>query len=151
MRTYFVAACALALAASGLARAQQIAFPGAAFRGGNTDWQVVLDTREDGTVRYRLKVSEAVERQTGGLEHRQAQAGEFELVGAIGVERTALTVKIAPVPLGSDCKLKDGSMGGAYGRYTYTIRVLTDASRLRSSAAGAWPKEWSGCGNFTLD
>ena len=155
MRTFLAAACALVLAGSGAAaHAQQITFPAPAFRGGNTDWQVVLSTQQtDLSVVYRLSVPEAEEALSSGLSQRGAAAGEYQLVGTIGVEKTVLTVKIAPVALGQVCKLDNGLMGDAYGRFTYRIEIVAAKSKPVSTKAThqPWPAKWSGCGNFTLD
>jgi len=155
MRTHFAVAAALALAACACAaHAQQTTFPAPAFRGGNVDWQVVLTTnREDFSVDYSLKVREAEKLQEGGLDQRKTAYGQYLLVGAIGVEKTSLTVKIAPVPLGKPCKLSNGLMGDDYGRFTYSIEVIPQRSKPLSTGADhkPWPAKWSGCGNFTLD
>ena len=74
MRTHFAAAAALALAACACAaHAQMPTFPAPAFRGGNTDWQVVLTTTQsDLSVSYRLSVPEADKAQEGTLGQRNA-------------------------------------------------------------------------------
>ncbi|UZW60651.1 hypothetical protein [Lysobacter enzymogenes] len=155
MRTFFAAACALVLAGSGAAaHAQQTTFPAPKFRGGNTDWQVVLSTRQtDLSVVYRLRVPQAADPLSSGLRHGGAAAGEYELTGTIGVEKTSVTVKIAPVPLGGVCKIDNGLMGDAYGRFAYSIDVIPEKSKPLSTKADhkPWPAKWSGCGNFTLD
>lgn len=154
MRTHFAAAAALALALCACAaHAQQPTFPAPAFRGGNVDWQVVLKTQQDLAVIYQLKVPEADKPQKGGLGQRNAAYGGYVLVGEIGVEKTAMTVKIAPVPLGKPCKLANGLMGDSYGRFTYSIDVIPQKAKPVSTKIDhkPWPAKWSGCGNFTLD
>ncbi|SDX85606.1 hypothetical protein [Lysobacter enzymogenes] len=155
MRTHFAAAAALALAACACAaHAQMPTFPAPAFRGGNTDWQVVLTTTQsDLSVSYRLSVPEADKAQEGSLGQRNAAYGEYRMAGVIGMEKSALTVKITAVPLGKPCKLDNGLMGDAYGRFTYSIEVIPQPSKPISTGSDhkPWPAKWSGCGNFTLD
>ncbi|SDZ31585.1 hypothetical protein SAMN04487939_13912 [Lysobacter sp. yr284] len=155
MRTFFAAACALALAGFGAAaHAQQVTYPAPTFRGGNTDWQVVLSTRQtDLSVVYRLRVQQAADPLSSDLRQRSAATGEYELTGTIGVEKTSVTVKIVPVPLGGACTIDNGLMGDVYGRFAYSIKVIPEKSKPISTRAAhkPWPAEWSGCGNFTMD
>lgn len=148
------AAAALALAACACAaHAQTPTFPAPAFRGGNVDWQVVLTTQKDLSLAYELTVTEAPEPQKGGLSQRNAAYGGYLLVGEIGEEKTSMTVKIAPVPLGKTCELANGLMGDSYGRFTYSIEVIPQKAKPVSTKNDhkPWPAKWSGCGNFTLD
>jgi hypothetical protein len=153
MRTLFAAALALAAAlAAPCVSAQAITFPSPAFRGGNTDWQIKLTTQST-TLVYELKVPESAVRLNGPLKHVKApQPGQYQLLGVIGVEKSALTVKIAPVKLGEKCQDNKGDIGGAYGPYTYAIVVAPTQFKPATGAKHKpWPKLWYGCGNFTLD
>ncbi len=152
MRILFAAALALAAAlAAPCVSAQDTLFPSPAFRGGNTDWSVKLSTQNT-TVVYELKVPQSVDRLNGPLKHVKAPQGQYQLVGVIGVEKSALTVKIAPVKPGQTCKDDDGDIGGSYGPYTYAVVVVpTPAKRAPGSKHKPWPRLWYGCGNFTLD
>ena len=152
MRILFAAALALAAAlAAPCVSAQAITFPSPAFRGGNTDWKIKLT--QSTTVVYELKVPQSAERLNGPLTHvKAAQPGQYQLLGVIGVEKSALTVKIAPVKLGDTCKDNKGNIGGVYGPYTYAIMVVpAPAKPAAGSKHKPWPKLWYGCGNFTLD
>lgn len=153
MRTFFAAAVGLALAAAGAAaHAQQISFPAPAFRGGNTDWQVVLDTQRDLSVSYRVKVPEAAKALAGSLQQKAAPPGEYALTGTIGAEKAAVTFKIAAIAQGTKCMLNNGKSGDATGPYTHAILVLPAQSKPPATAEHkAWPKQWYGCGRFTLD
>lgn len=154
MRIHSAAAAALVLALCACAaQAQPVAFPAPTFRGGNVDWQVVLTTQSDLSVVYQIKVPQADKPQKGGLAQRNAARGEYLLVGTIGAEKTAMTVKIVPLPLGKPCKLNDGRTGDSYGRFTYLINVIPQPSKPVSTGSDhkPWPATWSGCGNFTLN
>ncbi|MGO4261451.1 hypothetical protein [Lysobacter sp. TAB13] len=153
MRVSFTVAAGLALAAAlavPCAFAQAITFPAPAFRGGNTDWRVVLTTNADASVVYALTVPEAKKPLNGPLDQTAAPQGQYQLVGVIGQEKTGLKVQIAPVKLGQVCKDNKGNTGGKYGRYTYAIMV-TPAAKNAGPDHKAWPALWYGCGNFTLD
>lgn len=152
MRILFAAALALAAAfAAPCVSAQAITFPSPAFRGGNTDWKIKLSTQST-TVVYELKVPQSAARLNGPLKHALAPQGQYQLLGVIGVEKSALTVKIAPVKLGDTCKDSKGDIGGAYGPYTYAIMVVpAPVKPATGSKHKPWPKLWFGCGNFTLD
>jgi len=152
MRILFAAALALAAAlAAPCVSAQAVTFPSPTFRGGNTDWKIKLSSQSE-TVIYELKVPESATRLGGPLKHVKAEPGQYQLLGVIGEEKTALTVKIAPVKLGESCKDNKGNIGGVYGPYTYAVLVVpAPAKPATGSKHKPWPKLWYGCGNFTLD
>lgn len=153
MRPRFATAIAVALTAIGFAaHAQQITFPAPTFRGGNTDWQIVLNTQRDLSVYYAATVPEAVEPLRGRLQQDKAPYGRYVLNGTIGAEKAAVKVQIAPVQLGSTCKLNNGATRGALGPFTHAIQILPAQSRPPATKDHkAWPKLWYGCGNFAMD
>lgn len=155
MRSIFTVVAALGVAAAVFAStafAQTPSFPSPNFRGGNTDWTVVLETQTDLTVRYSLKVPEARGILTGKLAQAKAPNSQYELNGVIGAEKAALKVKIAPVKLGDVCKDNKGSSTGPYGPYTYAILVYPAQSKPAATGQHkAWPKLWYGCGDFNAD
>ncbi|MGJ7904198.1 hypothetical protein [Lysobacter sp. 1R34A] len=150
MRIMFAAVAGLGLAAAlaaASASAQQITFPAPVFRGGNaTDWNVAMTTQQDFSIDYALTVPESTRLLKGKLQQKAASGmGDYLLVGKLGDGTAApgLTTKLAPVPLGKQCKDAKGNTRGKYGPYTYVV-VLTPAK------LGPW-KVWKGCGNFTMN
>lgn len=150
MRPLFAAAVAAALIATGFAaHAQRITFPAPVFRGGNSDWQLVLSMRPDASVDYDMKAPQAPAMLRGSLRLSAAPNGQYRLNGTIGAEKTVVQVQIAAVPPGSACVLDNGSRSGANGPFAYAVLVLPAQPQAPApKGREVWPKRWSGCGNF---
>lgn len=150
MRIMFAVAAGFGLAAALAAAptsAQQITFPAPVFHGGDTDWDVKLDSKSGGpSIGYALSgPPKGAKPAEGSLTFVSASGyGGYTLKGKIGSDQTqsGMIVILLPAERGERCKTKDGKEGGKYGAYAYTVTIAP-------VTASSGSKVWTGCGLFT--